>query len=90
MQTGSGQVLSAVGQERKRAGERITGIPEITISPKMPTGRLHARTIDERIGLPSPCSGGLFTGRETLDFNRVQQRSTPLLPNQIKRFSEAC
>jgi hypothetical protein len=28
MQTGSGQVLSAVGQERKRAGERITGYPE--------------------------------------------------------------
>jgi hypothetical protein len=30
MQTGSGQVLSAVGQERKRAGERITGNTDVS------------------------------------------------------------
>jgi hypothetical protein len=40
----------------RRSG-RVTGNTDITIRPKMPNGRLHARTIDERIGSPSPCSG---------------------------------
>jgi hypothetical protein len=31
-----------------------------------------------------------FTALTTTDFNKVQQRSTPLLPKQVKRLIEAC